>query len=246
MTDRQTRRSARLAAYDRLREQRPHLFANPPGAAYEIVLDPVLQEQVADESALKLAAAGLPEQNGDIGVVYADRYTMLVRDAVRFPDGTLGVYIREMSPHDGVGAAILPVLPDGRILLVRHFRHATRRWHWEIPRGFAEPGADGAATAAREVEEELGVAAAEVVHLGALDTDTGAEVGGDELYLARLAGVPEAHPAGAVEEGIDEFRAVTAEEFTQLIRDGQLGDAFTLAAYAYALARGLWPPTPTA
>ncbi|WP_155370541.1 NUDIX hydrolase [Catellatospora vulcania] len=141
---------------------------------------------------------------------------------------------------------MLPVLPDGRILLVRHFRHATRRWHWETPRGFAEPGADGAATAAREIEEEVGVPADEVIFLGALDVDTGAEVGGDEIYLARLARVPEEHPAGAAEEGIDEFRAVTADEFTQMIRDGRLGDAFTLAAYAYAQVRGLWPPTAAA
>ncbi|MEV4415042.1 NUDIX hydrolase [Catellatospora sp. NPDC049609] len=241
MTDQQSRRAARLAAYDRLREQRPQLFENPPGAAFEIVVDPVLQQQVADDSAAKLGRAGLPEENGDIGVVYADRYLLLVRDAVRFRDGGLGVYIRQMSPHEGTGAAVLPLLPDGRILLVSHFRHATRRWHWEIPRGFAEPGADGATTAAREVEEEVGAPAGEVVFLGALDTDTGAEVGGDEIYLAYLSQVPAERPAGATEEGIDQFVTVTPDEFTQMIRDGVLGDAFTLAAYAFALARGLWP-----
>ncbi len=241
MSDQQSRRAVRLAAYDALRAQRPQLFENPPGAAFEIVTDPALQERVADESAAKLAGRGLPEQNGDIGVVYADQYVLLVRDAVRFADGSLGTYIRQMSPHEGTGAAALPLLPDGRILLVKHFRHATRRWHWEIPRGFAEPGADGATTAAREVEEEVGVPADEVVFLGALDSDTGAEVGGDEIYLAYLSAVPEQRPPGAAEEGIDEFAMVTPDEFTQMIRDGVLGDAFTLAAYAQAVAKGLWP-----
>ncbi|GHJ48716.1 hypothetical protein Cs7R123_60580 [Catellatospora sp. TT07R-123] len=239
MTEQQTRRAARLAAYDRLREQRPHLFHNPPDAAYEIVLDPAVQEEVADAAAEKLREAGVPEQYGDIGVVYQDPYVMLVRDAVRFRSGRHGAYIREVSPEEGTGAAVLTLTPDDRIVLVRHFRHESRNWHWEAPRGFAEPGADGAATAVREVVEELGVEPAEITFLGRFGTGTDGQGGTDELWLARLAQAPAI--GDDVDEGIDEVIAVTPAEFAEMMRDGRMSDTFTLAAYAYAVVRGLWP-----
>lgn len=216
-----------LGSYAALVAERPELFVNPPGAAYEILLDRREQE-----------AAG-----GDIGVLYSDPYVILVRDAVRFRNGAVGGYIRVCGAAPGVGAAVLPVLPDGRVVLLRHFRHADRRWYWELPRGFADGDADGAATALRELAEELGHPVVELVRLGAVNTDTGTRVGADEIYLARLGRVTpgDPEPSDARLEGIDEVRTVTAVELAALIAGGEITDGFTLAAYALATARGLLP-----
>ncbi|MFG1776968.1 NUDIX hydrolase [Micromonospora sp. NPDC049048] len=209
---------------------------NPAGAAYEIMFDPDVQTLVADNSAAMLRERGKPEEHGDIGVVYEDAFVIALRDAVRFRNGRFGPYIRVLPAHPGTGAAVLPVLADGRLVLVRHFRHELRTWQWEIPRGFAEPGSDGATTAARELEEEVGLQSDKVELLGSLTGDGGR----DEVYLARLdaRALPETGPAGATEEGIDEFRLVTPMELARMIAAGEVSDCYLLAAFAFATAQG--------
>lgn len=105
--------------YDVLRGERPELFRNEPGGI-EILTDPAAVE-----------AAG--------GVVYQDPYVLLVRDAVRFPDGRTGTYMRSVSATAAPGCVILPLLGD-RMVLIEHYRHATRSWHWEIPADSARRG----------------------------------------------------------------------------------------------------------
>ncbi|MEU6345879.1 NUDIX hydrolase [Streptomyces sp. NPDC046977] len=235
------RREARLTAYAALRELRPELFVNPPGAAYEILLDRGDQDRVAREVGELAVAFGFPEECADIGVVYRDPYVCLVRDAVRFRSGRVNTYIRFVSGAEGGGAAVLPVLDDGRIVLLHHFRHADRDWHWEIPRGFGEPGEGGATTARRELLEELGGDITEMVRLGEYSADTGLHSGRDQLYLARLASSsfsgslgPDAH-----EEGIDALRALSPDEMRAMLAEGRIHDGFTLAAWSLATARGL-------
>jgi ADP-ribose diphosphatase len=232
-----TRRAQRLARYDELRAERPHMFVNPPNAAYEIVLDPGDQARVADESADRLRDAGKPAEYGDVGVIYEDSYVIAFRDAVRFRDGRLGPYIRLIKADLGTAALVLPMLADGRVVLVRHFRHELRAWQWEIPGGFAEAGADGATTAVRELEEELGVVVDAVDLLGTVAE----EEGNDEIYLARFEAdaLPREAPAGAVEEGIDERRLVTWPELSAMIAAGEVTDGKVLAAFALATARGI-------
>ncbi|MGP3928192.1 hypothetical protein [Streptomyces sp. 8N616] len=74
-------------------------------------------------------------------MVYEDAYVMLLRDPVRFPDGRTGTYIRSVSAMQEPGCVVLPLL-GGEVVLLEHFRHATRSWHWEVPRGFG-PGWPG-------------------------------------------------------------------------------------------------------
>ncbi|MDI2129427.1 NUDIX hydrolase [Yinghuangia seranimata] len=235
------RKAARLAAYEVLRDARPEMFANPAGAEIEILPDPEDQARVSHETSEALVAFGFPEEGGDIGVVYHDPYFRLVRDAVRFPSGRTGTYIRLVSDPGAVGAAVLPVLTDGRIVLLRHFRHAERDWRWEIPRGFGAFGEDGRTTAGRELREELGCEADELVYLGAMSADSGMRAGHDELYLARIdaAALPVHPEVEAREEGISGFRLLAAAEFRDLLVDGVVTDAYTLSAYGLAVARGL-------
>ncbi|WP_307805100.1 NUDIX hydrolase [Streptomyces sp. VRA16 Mangrove soil] len=235
------RRAQKLTAYQKLAAERPALFVNPDGAPIRILLDAEAQQEVADIAAADARARGLPVEFCDIGVQYQDRYVTVVRDAVRFPGGVTGAYFRVCATSDGVGAAVLPLLDDGRIVLLRHFRHADRQWHWEMPRGFGEPGDDGAATARREVEEELGCPVRELIALGAMEADTGMAASRTDLYLARLE---EEHfrlapSPDARSEGITEVRAVPPEELERMLLDGALTDSFTLSALAFAQARRL-------
>ena len=205
-----------IDAYNAFRARNPELFGNPADAAYQIVFKPDLQ------------------RDAGAGVVYQDPYVILLRDAVRFRDGRVGGYVRLVHTAGPAGAALLG-LCGGEIVLLRHFRHATRSWHWEIPRGFADAaGETGETTAAREGEEELGAAPTGLRYLGRVHTDTGITPAAVEIYLAELPElcVPEAA------EGIDEVRTVTLAEFDDLVLAGEITDSFTLAAVSLARLRG--------
>jgi ADP-ribose pyrophosphatase len=207
---------AGLAAYNEFRAARPELFVNPPDAAFEIVFDPALQ---------RTAGAGL---------IYSDPYIVLLRDAVRFRNGTVAPYIRMIPAAGHGGAAVLPVI-GGNVVLVLHERHATRRRHWEIPRGFAAAGEPPEETARREIAEEIGIPEPEIIAIGSVHPDTGATNVHTRLYLARITGV------GRVEEGegIDTLKHVTPGELDAMLRTEQITDSFTLAAILLARARGL-------
>src|SRR5229473_2343647 len=75
------------------------------------------------------------------------------RDEVLEPSGVRA--IREVITHPG-SVVVLPVLPDGRIVLVRQYRHATRLYMWELVAGRMEPGENPKKGAQRELIEETG------------------------------------------------------------------------------------------
>ncbi|MEV6671852.1 NUDIX hydrolase [Streptomyces sp. NPDC051162] len=219
-------REEAASAYDRLRADRPELFGNDPGGI-DILLDPD-----AVEEARRSAGCGEDEQ---VGVVYADRFVTVVRDAVRFPGGSLGLYVRMLSTATGPGAVILPLVGADGVVLVEHYRHATRAWHWELPRGMGLPGAPGAETAARELAEELGTPPTELIPLGRVHPDSGLLGDHVELYAARVERV------GALDAAEGIRRAVTLPwpEVAAMIADGTITCAFTIAALTRARLRGV-------
>ncbi|PSJ29642.1 NUDIX hydrolase [Streptosporangium nondiastaticum] len=238
--------------YDRLRAARPELFGNAPGGI-DILLDP------AEVEAARRAAHGTPEAGtteegaspvdgappvdgaspvdaaSPVGVVYADRFVTLVRDAVRFPGGALGLYIRMLSTAASPGAVVLPLTTTGDIVLVEHYRHATRSWHWEVPRGMGAPGATGAESAARELAEEIGAEATEWISLGRLHPDSGLLGDHVELFAARIDGFgpPE------TSEGIRRIVTRPWPEVSEMVAAGDITCGFTIAVLTRALLNGL-------
>ena len=90
----------------------------------------------------------------------------VVKDEILLPDGTKSV--REISLHNGA-AAVIPILPDGRVIMERQFRYAHGRVMLEIPAGKLdtkdEPPLEGAK---RELREETGAVAEKYTYLGAI------------------------------------------------------------------------------
>ena len=230
MTD-EASRARRFAEYLKLSRLRPDLFASPPGGV-EVILDPAQISQVEEEIGAKLEARGLPREQAEVGILVSDPWFMVIRDAVRFPDGSRRTHARVVN-HLGHGAAVLPVL-DGRIVLVRHFRHAIRGWSIEVPRGGLEPGRTPEETARTEIEEEIEGRVRSLVRLGFLHGANNTFSGGGHLFLARL----EAIGAGQLSEGIDTVLQITVDQFEQRVLSGEIVDAFTVAAFAHARLRG--------
>ena len=186
----------------------------------------------------KLTNASKNPRWADIGIICEDPYVVILRDLVEFPGGFRGGYIRlyNRAYLEG-GAAGVVTLParDGKVLLMHNFRHATRAWHWEIPRGFGEPGIAAEDQARAEVREEIGVEVDELVDLGLYFNNTGLEGNPITLFLARITQEPVPNP----EISVDQLRWVPVEELESMITSAEITDGFTIAAYTRAKLRNL-------
>lgn len=218
-------------------ENLPRLFQND-NAPIQIISNEQDIKNWQDARRVQFAKKSLPDQWADIGIVFEDPYLVIVRDLVEFPGGFRGGYIRLYNraylESGAVGVVILPMW-DGKILLMNHFRHATRAWHWEIPRGWGEPGVAAEDQVRAEVREEIGVEVDELVDLGLYFNNTGLEGNPITLFLARLT----AEPVANAEIGVDLLRWVSIAELENMIANAEITDGFTIAAYTRAKLKGL-------
>ncbi len=86
-------------------------------------------------------------------LLYRGRVIRLTLDTYRASNG--GTFRRE-TIHHPASVVILPLLEGKRVLLIRQFRHALKRYIYEIPAGTSEPGESLLACAKRELAEETG------------------------------------------------------------------------------------------
>ena len=125
------------------------------------------------------------------------------------------------------GVAVLPVR-DGRIGLIRVFRHPLGRWSLEAIKGHAEPGEDARDAAARELLEESGfsVAADKFIDLGAIAPEGGVIEGRSRLFVAVLT--EKAEKVVAPELGHGELFFYSRDEIDEFIERGEIEDASTV------------------
>jgi ADP-ribose pyrophosphatase len=131
---------------------------------------------------------------------------------------------REVVEHPGA-VAIVPVLDDGTLVLVRQYRHAVGRELLELPAGTREPGEPAEQTAARELQEETGYQAANWELLTRFFVSPG--WCNEELVIYR------AHALAAVARRLEDdenltVAAVRPTEIPGLMRDGEIADAKTI------------------
>lgn len=221
-----------LRRYFDLVRERPERFVNPPGDIYEILLEPDRIRHAQAEAAQHRRREGLPAEDTRVGVLAEDPYLIVMRDAVRFADGSYGLYNRLMVPS---GAAMLPVLGDSIVLLNR-FRHGTRRWHLEAPRGAFSGVGTHAEEGQRELFEEIGATpVGELIDLGELHSTTGCLDEAHHLFMARIASIGAADRHEAI-KSLETLPIGRVEEF---IADGTITDGPTLVLFLRAKLRGL-------
>lgn len=223
---------SRLKEYLELAESQPELFANPPDGV-RILLDPAEVAAVEHSVARDLAARNLPPEGAHVGVVFRDPWFYVIRDAVEFANGARRMHARVMNRVNN-GSAVLPMIGE-KIVLVRHFRHPLRRAILEIPRGGIEAGQSPEDAARAEIREEIGGAIRRIESIGFVYGNTNLYGNGAHLFFAELdsVGMPQ------IGEGVASIEQFTVAEFEELLRQGQILDAFTVAAYTQARLRRL-------
>ena len=158
--------------------------------------------------------------------VFSGRLLKVQRDHVTLPNGNDTT--REYIHHPGA-VAIVPVLEDGRVVLVKQCRYPLRTLLWEIPAGKLDHGEaeDPDECARRELSEETGYEAQEWQRLVSIATTPGFS---DEIiHLYKASGLKQY----AQHTDEDEFigvQAFTPEQLRAMIAAGELYDAKTLCA----------------
>ncbi len=127
------------------------------------------------------------------------------------------------------GVAVLPVV-DGKLGLLRIYRHAIRRHLWEIPRGFVDPGESDRSSALRELEEETGLscADADLESMGIFAPEPGILAARVHLFMAHRCRA--VRPFSGEEFGHKEFRLFRPEQVFALHEAGEIQDSSTLIA----------------
>jgi ADP-ribose pyrophosphatase len=225
-----------LPDYLSFAQAHPALFVNPPGG-FTILLNEGEIREVEAQMVKRLKVKKLPTEWAQIGIVYQDQYGLILRDAVQFPSGALGTYIRFVSNADGgFGVIVLP-LYQRQVLLIRRFRHATRTWHLEIPLGTGMKRLSPEEIARRELTQEIGATVSRLVSLGQLDSSgPGMASSSTKLFYAEI----ESYGNVDMRAGIIELLLVTVPEFEHMISMSEITDSFTIIAYTYAKLQGLF------
>ncbi len=149
------------------------------------------------------------------------------RDKVIEPSGVRAT--REVITHPG-SVVVLPVLADGRILLIQQYRHATRQYLWELVAGRMDPGETPKAAAARELIEETGYRAKRFrIFLDIFPTPGFLE---ERMFILLAEGLT----AGEAEPEEDEkiiSRSHDRKQLEEMIRGGKLRDAKSIAGILF-------------
>ncbi len=136
---------------------------------------------------------------------------------------------REVITHPG-SVVVLPVFPDGRILLVRQYRHAARQFLWELVAGRMEAGENPRRGAVRELIEETGYRAQRFrVFLDMFPTPGFLE---EHMYILLAEGLTQGQAQPEEDEKIT-AKAFTRAELEKMMQRGKLRDAKTIAGLLY-------------
>lgn len=165
-----------------------------------------------------------------------DRRWLRVREQrVVLPNGhTIEEFHLIEGPH---WTGVLPLTPDGKVVLVRQYRHGIGAISLELPAGVIEPEEPAESAARRELLEETGYAAPTFHDLGSFSTEPARHGTRAHFFVAigaeRVA-QPRPEQSEVIEVELHDARALLA-----LIDSGEILHGVHVAAILLAIRRGL-------
>lgn len=160
-------------------------------------------------------------------VLFKGRVFGVRRDTVVEPGGVKAT--REIVAHPG-SVVVLPVFSDGRILMIRQYRHAVRQYLWELVAGSKDAGESFIKGAHRELLEETGYTARRMRKLLELFPTPGFLTENMVIFLAEGLKLGEAQPEA--DEKI-KIRILSLRKIDDWIRAGKIRDAKSVAGILY-------------
>lgn len=167
-------------------------------------------------------------------VVWSNSMVRLFNDRVRFPATREGGHVEsdqfrlDHAEDKDDGVVIAPVTRENDLLLVHQFRHATRLWMREFPRGARARGESVEDAARREVSEEIGCEVLQIVRLGRVAPDSGQLASLPHLVAAVVERRGGRHQEST--ETIDRTCSYRFPALREACASGDIVDAFTICA----------------
>jgi ADP-ribose pyrophosphatase len=159
--------------------------------------------------------------------LYTGKVFRLQRDTVIEPGGVRAD--RDIVVHPG-SVVVLPIFQDGRVLLIRQYRHTVGDFLWELVAGRKEPKETPGAAARRELLEETGYTARRLRQMLHIIPTPGFVK--EWMWIFAAEGLAE----GAAQPEEDEKiipRIFTLKQVDAMIRSGRLCDAKSIAGLLY-------------
>jgi 8-oxo-dGTP pyrophosphatase MutT (NUDIX family) len=162
--------------------------------------------------------------------IYRGRVVGLRLDRVQLDDGR---EVRQEVVEHAPSVGVIPMWDAETVILIRQYRHSTGEVLLEIPAGSFDPGEEAEACAQRELAEEIGYQAGEILAIGGFYLAPGWATEYMHIFLAR-----DLQPAEAERDEDEEIflERMSLAELEQHVSAGRVRDAKTLAALY--LARG--------
>ena len=158
-------------------------------------------------------------------LAYKGTVLNVYKDYMEFANGNTAEW--DYIHHDGA-AAVVPVMDDGRILMVRQYRNALKRYTIELPAGkLDDPDEKGIVCASRELEEETGYRSENLEWLITLRTTVAFCNEKIEIFIARNLIPSRQH---LDEDEYIDVKAYTLEELKGMIYSGKIEDSKTVSA----------------
>lgn len=183
----------------------------------------------------------MADENKDITalgsrVVYENQWMRVREDSIQRRDGSNGIYgVVEKADF----AVIVPLTDDGRLHLVEQFRYPVGARYWELPQGAWEetPDTSFLEVAKGELKEETGLESDDISYVGHLFQAYGYSTQGYHIFLAKdLRGTDSDRSVEEQDLVASTFRLSKVDD---MIRDGRIKDATTIAALGMARLKGI-------
>jgi len=156
-------------------------------------------------------------------------------DHIEAPDGQqvenyLVVAPRVKTDQLVTGVSVFPIW-EGKVGLLKVYRHPLRAYCWELPRGFIDEGETSESSARRELEEETGLTCRpeDLQSLGLYAPEAGTMAARVHLFVAHHC--TRNSEFSAEEFGHHALQFFTLDEISALIERGEIQEPGTLIAY---------------
>jgi len=200
-----------LKEYFALMKERPELFVQNENLMIETDIEKIKEYETC--------------HNKKIGVVYKSPYNMFIVDLVRNLQGYCFTYER-CVPAVKKGAIVSIPVYDGRFVLLKQFRHATRKFQYAFPRGFGEKGLSSEENLKKEIMEEIGSEVISSTFLGNTVSNSGLSSDSADVFYCEVT-------QPVLKKGYEEITNIellSADEIKQWISQNKIDDGFTTSA----------------
>ena len=164
----------------------------------------------------------MEEQKKSSEIIFQGKLLELRKDEVILPNGEISV--REWINHPGAVCCI-PILPDGKVALIKQYRYAVKQEMIELPAGKLNEGENPKACAYRELEEEIGYKAKKLTFLTNIYPAIG--FANEKMWLYLAQDLQKTKPNLDIDEFLEPM-PTSLEDALNLIWSGKITDVKTI------------------